>query len=188
MKLPKLIRNLLADGQPRTARELYTALGTHPIKTAEAASNQALRGILVKDSSVYPARYSLGRPIPDKLTKQELMDRERDRKSAARRLKGCRPIEEVRAEAARKTAQRVLEAKRKEVERLSAPRKEPVFVERPSKPAKRNIRIEPRRFGMTEAKPEPVRLPCSDTFIKENPDKLQRLPPGVWSTGLRFQY
>lgn len=188
MKIPAQIRRLLADGQARTARELYTALGTDPTKTAESASNQAHRGILVKDSSVYPARYSLGRAIPDKLSKEELARREMLRKRVERRRRGCRPIEEVRAEAARKTAQRVLEAKRKEVERLSAPRKEPVFVERAPKPGKKNIRIEPRRLGMTEATPAKEVAPCTETWLAQNPDKLIRLEPGRWSTDLRFQY
>lgn len=191
MKIPKLIRQLLADGQPRTAKEIYTALGTHPIKTTEAASNQVLRGILVKDPTVYPTRYSLGRHIPEKLPKEELARRERDRRRAARRRNGCRPIEEIKAEAAQKKAQRVLEAKQREVERLSRPRKEKVFVPKPPKPGKapKSISIAPRRMSVIEAKPEAVRLPCSSTFIQQNPDRFQVLPAGVWAHPvLRFEY
>lgn len=169
MKIAQQIRKLLADGKARTAREMYEELGTDPIKTAESASNQGLRGILVKDNSVYPGRYSLGRAIPDKLAKEELARRERDRKRQARLRNGCKPMEQVRREAAQKTAQRVLEAKV------------------PKKPI--SIPIEPRRPTVIEAKREPVKVPCTDTWIRQNPDKVQRLPAGVWANPvLRFEY
>lgn len=67
---------------------------------------------------------------------------------------------------------------------------ERVLVPKPPKPGKpRSISIEPRRLAMTEAKPKPPANPCTETWLAQNPEKLIRLPPGVWSNPvLRFEY
>lgn len=70
---------------------------------------------------------------------------------------------------------------------------ERVFVPRPPKPGQRkkpaSIRIEPRKLGITEATPAKDNLPCTESWLAQNPDKLVRLPPGVWSNPvLRFEY
>lgn len=176
MKLPKKIRDLLKDGQARTAKEIYTALGTDPIKTAESANNQAKRGILLMDQSSYPGRYSIGRHIPDKLSKDELRERENARKRAARLKKGARPLAKLKAERAEATRLRVLAKVAKPVN---------AQVKEPKKP--KSFSITPRALQMTEAAPVRESRPCTQAFIEANPDKVFRLPAGVWSTPLRIE-
>lgn len=71
----------------------------------------------------------------------------------------------------------------------SVKKPERVFVPKPPKPGKpKSIRIEPRKLSVIEANPKPVRFPCSDTFIQENPDRFQVIHPGRWSHPLRYEY
>lgn len=58
---------------------------------------------------------------------------------------------------------------------------------KPVKP--KAISITPRKLGVTEATPVRETLTCTDAWLAQNPDKLVRLPPGVWSNPvLRFEY
>lgn len=58
---------------------------------------------------------------------------------------------------------------------------------KPVKP--KPISITPRKLGITEAAAVRDTFPCTDAWLAQNPEKLVRLPPGVWSNPvLRFDY
>lgn len=56
----------------------------------------------------------------------------------------------------------------------------------PKKP--KSFSITPRAIQMTEAAPVRESKPCTQAFIEANPDKVFRLPAGVWSQPLQFDY
>lgn len=92
--------------------------------------------------------------------------------------------------------QKFREMRKRNQKKIAKPEKakpERVFVPRPPKPGKRvkpaSIRIEPRKLSVIEAKPQAEKFPCTDAWLAQNPDKLVRLPAGVWSNPvLRFEY
>lgn len=58
---------------------------------------------------------------------------------------------------------------------------------KPVKP--RSISLTPRKLGITEAAAVREVFPDTDAFIQANPDKVIRLPAGVWANPvLRFEY
>lgn len=58
------------------------------------------------------------------------------------------------------------------------------------KPVKRPkpIVMVPRKLGITEVSAVKEPMPCTETWLAQNPDKLIRIEPGRWSTDLRFDY
>jgi hypothetical protein len=59
-------------------------------------------------------------------------------------------------------------------------------VAKPYKP--KSIPITPRKLGVTEMAAVREKFPDTEEFIRDNPDKLQRLPAGQWGQPLRFEY
>lgn len=58
---------------------------------------------------------------------------------------------------------------------------------KPVKP--KSISLTPRKLGITEAAAVREVFPDTESFIQANPDKVIRLPAGVWANPvLRFQY
>jgi len=75
---------------------------------------------------------------------------------------------------------------RKEAAALGGEARKAQCQVKPAKP--RSISLTPRRLQMTEAAPERIQYPSTEDFIKANPDKVIRLPAGVWSQPLQFDY
>lgn len=186
-------------GKPATTAEV-SAGASIPLKRVTSSLCDMVRlGHVVAEGAPGKRSYTLsGSAVkvwryPPELRKVKRLEAQ----SRGRRKKGIRSIAEIRAEMAKRRAAEEESARLKklaaEVAAANAARaKQQAQRKQEHAAADRREASRAGKARLSDALAgAPARhddFPDTEAFIRQNPDKLIRLPPGEWSSPLRFTY